>query len=624
MRSPRHVPRRFRILALLCTVLLGFTLTAACTASGNAASTTTVNVLGPQNAVSQFAAAWQAAQAKQIGSQTSQPGNAAQQIDAVIQSLKPTRIAVSTDDLTQPTDGTAKVTAHFVWTIPGGISWAYDTSWNLTRDGGASSDNWTVTWSPTVINPKLGAQQSIKVAESSTTGGTLVDRDNNQLVSPVTVYSVLAFPGKVTDVAGTAKKLESLLKTFDPTVTAASVVAGIQKASKSVGYTVTNLRENEYDKVKAQLSALPGLTFPSQSRELPATKDFAKILLSEVTPVAQKMVTGTAGWKIVSTDSTGAELDTLEDHQPDAGSNVTITLDSTMQTAAEKVLASIKEPAVLVAIQPSTGEVLTVAQNQPANAQGPIALMGEYPPGSTFKIVTATAAFDANLVKPTTTVACPGVIDVNGQEIHNEGFELGDVPVTEAFAHSCNTTFAELATKLPADALTQAGYQYGVGRDFVIPGVTVLNGKIPTADGQSQKAENGFGQGTVLMTPFAAALMAATAANGQMPMPTVIRGTKTTIDQPAPARSQAVQTGIKTLMRAVVTDGTATILQSDGTVYAKTGTADFVNPQGKDQAHAWTVGFRGDVAFAALIVGGDDSKRTNVIIDNWLKAIGNK
>jgi hypothetical protein len=95
---------------------------------------------------------------------------------------------VTTSDPTQPSDSTAKVTAHFVWTIPGGISWAYDTTWNLTRSGDAGSDDWTVTWSPTVIHPKLGAQQGVKVSESSTTGGSLVDRNNNQLVSPVTVY----------------------------------------------------------------------------------------------------------------------------------------------------------------------------------------------------------------------------------------------------------------------------------------------------------------------------------------------------------------------------------------------------------------------------------------------------
>jgi cell division protein FtsI/penicillin-binding protein 2 len=74
-------------------------------------------------------------------------------------------------------------------------------------------------------------------------------------------------------------------------------------------------------------------------------------------------------------------------------------------------------------------------------------------------------------------------------------------------------------------------------------------------------------------------------------------------------------------MRAVVTDGTAKKLQDAGTVYAKTGTADFVDAKGVDHAHAWTVGFRGDLAFSVLIVAGDSSKRTNLVADAFLKAV---
>ena len=74
-------------------------------------------------------------------------------------------------------------------------------------------------------------------------------------------------------------------------------------------------------------------------------------------------------------------------------------------------------------------------------------------------------------------------------------------------------------------------------------------------------------------------------------------------------------------MRAVVTDGTARNLQDVGTVFAKTGTADYVDPKGVDRAHAWTVGFRGDLAFSVLIVAGDSSKRTNLIAHSFLAAV---
>ncbi len=607
-----------RARARLAAGLLVLLAAASCTSVGGGTVTTTSSVVvtGADTAVAQFAAAWQAGQAPAIAALTTDPTSAGQMVASVITNLAPTSIGVTTGPISTPTSGTAAVTANFVWTMPKGISWKYQTSWTFRSAG----STWKVAWAPTVIHPQLASGDSLQLRTDAQSGGTIVDRDNQQLVSPVNVFSVVLLPAKVTDLNAVAASLEQILKPIDATVTAASVVAGAQKADKTAGYTVTNLREADYNAVKAQLAPIAGLAFPVSVRDLPATKDFAKVVLSQVEPIADKLVAGSPGWKIVSVDASGADLDTLANQAGTAGSNVQLTIDSQVQKAAEAALAAQPLPAVLVAIQPSTGEILAVAQNAAANAQGAIALKGEYPPGSTFKIVTATAGMDAGVVTPDSQVDCPGEVTIDGQSIHNEGFELGTVNLTQAFAKSCNTTFAKLSTQLTPDALTKAGYEYGVGRDFVVQGITTLNGKVPTADSDGAKAENGFGQGTVLVTPFGQALMAATAAVGNMPTPILIRGTKTTVDQPAPARSAAVQAGIKTMMRAVVTDGTATILGDDGEVYAKTGTADYSDSTGA-HAHAWTVGFRGDVAFAVLIVGGDSSKNSNLIADSFLKAI---
>lgn len=603
-RSRRRGP------ALVLALLLILT---ACTST----APQTVSVTdgpSPDSALAQFVAAWQSGQPDSIASLTSNPAAARQELTTVIGNLAPTSIQVSASPLEGSGD-TRTTTASMVWTLPKGVTWKYETSWTLAK----ASSGWPITWSPKVIHPKLGESQSVALRSSDTSAGALVDRNNQQLVEPVTVYSVVVLPNKIGDVSAAAKTLEKILKPYDPTATAASIVAGVRKSDPKVGYTVTNLRQDEYDAVKPELDKISGLAIPSTVRDLPPVKNFAKILLSEATPVASKLLTGEPGWRIVSIDATGAELETLAEQAAKPGPNVVLTIDVNLQKAAEAALADIPEPAMLVAIQPSTGEILAVAQNAPANAQGPLALMGQYPPGSTFKIVTATAGIDANLVTPDTEVDCPGEFTIDSRAIHNEGFELGTVTLTQAFAKSCNTTFAQLATRLPADALTKAATEYGIGRDFVIPGITTLTGKVPVADSSVQLAEDGFGQGVVLVTPFSAALMAATVANGNMPTPTLIRGTKTTIDQPAPSRSAAVQSGLRTLMRAVVTDGTATLLQQDGEVYAKTGTADTSSTA--NDAHAWTVGYRGDVAFSVLIVKGGSSKRSNAVVDQFLKAV---
>jgi cell division protein FtsI/penicillin-binding protein 2 len=487
----------------------------------------------------------------------------------------------------------------------------------------------------------------------------MVDRNNIQIVSPVRVFSVVLMPGQVPDISATAAALAPVLSPLDSSITADSIVAGAAAATappapesgaaatdsssapppsgagpapaetaaasvdpSTIGYTVINLREADYLKVKAQLDAIPGLSFPSEVRNLPPTRDFARALLGQVTPVAAEKMQGSNGWKVIIVDTTGGALETLDEHPAVPGQRVVLTLDSAIQQAAEAALGPVPEPAVLLVMQPSSGEILAVAQNSAANAQGTPALTGQYPPGSTFKVVTATAGLDRGLIAPGQPVACPGVFEIDGRAIHNShDFALGTVDSTLAFAKSCNTTFASVSTQMPADALPAAASDYGIGLDFVMEGATTLTGKVPDATTTIQKAENGFGQGQVLITPFSAMLMAATAQRGTMPMPVLIRGSTTTVDKPAPARTPQVAQAIQTYMRAVVQQGTAVQLQEFGDVSAKTGTAEFAADDGSTHAHAWTVGYRGDLAFAALIVGGEDSVHTNEVLERFLSAV---
>lgn len=606
------VNRRRRYLALLAS---SAAVVVSCTSPSSAPDARPA----PDAAIARFAAAWQGLRTDAIAAGTTDPATAAQEVGAVLKNLAPTRLVVTAGKPTAVDSDTATAPAVFDWTMPGGVTWKYTATWTFTRTG---NDPWRAQWASKLINPRLGEAQTVVLRTTEAADGAILDRNKQQILGPTTIYSVVALPGKIPDLPAAAALLTNVLGKLDQTVTVASVVAGVKAAKPDVGYTVTNLREGDYQQVRSQLNTISGLTFPSATRNLPPTKDFAKLTLSEAAPVAKKLTLGTPGWEIDSVDATGAQLETLAAQPARDGTNVILTIDSAIQRTAEQVLGGTREPAVLVAIQPSTGEILAVAQNAAANAQGPLALTGQYPPGSTFKVVTATAGFDDNLITPLTRVDCSGQVIVDSRPIHNyHSFDLGTVSLTEAFAKSCNTTFAKLATRMPDDALTRAASQYGIGRDFVIQGLTTLTGKVPMADSMVQKAENGFGQGVVLVTPFSSALMAATAAGNDMPMPTLIRGTKTTIDQPAPPRSATARTGIKTLMRAVVTEGTGTLLADSGNVSAKTGTADFIDAQGADHAHAWTLGFRGDLAFSILIVGGNSSVRTTAIAAAFLQRV---
>lgn len=588
---------------------------------------TSAKTPGPEQAITEFAGDWQAGRSQDAAQLTTDPAASTLLMTQIAGDLGATELGIETGAPTVTSDGDrgpqAEVTATMTWTVPDVGDWQYDTTWHWVRRGSGDDARWLIDFGPQSVHPGLGAGQSVRVRTQPAVAGPIVDRNDTQLIAPVRVYSVVLLVDKVSDAPGTAKALADLLHPFDDTLTAETIAAGIAKTRKDGhdSYTVLNLRENDFAPLEARLTAIAGVTLPSQVRDLPPTAGFAATLLSTAVPVATELAAGAPGWSIVSVDRSGGDLETLAEHPAEPGSKVTFTLDPAVQDAAQAAVDPVPEPTVLVAIQPSTGEILAVAQNRAADAQGPISLIGRYPPGSTFKIVTATAAMDAGVITPETTVSCPGSWTADHHTISNEGFALGRITARSAFAHSCNTTFAALASELPEDALPQAATEYGIGLDFDVAGITTLTGAIQNGSSLLARAENGFGQGTDLVTPFGAALMAATAATGNMPVPVLIRGQQTTVDHPAPERSAQVREGIRAMMRAVVTDGTAKKLRDAGEVYAKTGTAEFVNADGEIEAHAWTVGFRGDVAFAALIVAGNSSSRTNDLARAFLRAL---
>jgi cell division protein FtsI/penicillin-binding protein 2 len=641
-------PRRNRVRVLVALVMV-LGLVTACTSQAPDTAT------GPDQQIARFITSWQELDPAAAADLTSDASAAALVLGEVTNNLRPESLTITAGSVDRTGEDKATTTATFSWVLPDAGTWTYPVTWTWERKD-ANAD-WLLDWSPAIVHPKLGERQTLAAKSSAPQEGVLVDRNNNQIVAPVRVFSVVLMPAQV-DVATTAAALAPVLSTVDPTITADSIAAGATAAlaeataapgsapasepaaasgsaaqsaaatdpavadPAKIGYTVINLREPDYQKIKAQLDQIPGLTFPSEVRNLPPTRDFAHAVLPQVTPVADEMMAGTGGWSVITVDTTGGVLEVLEDHPAVAGQHVTLTLDSKLQQAAEAAIIDQVQPAVVLAMQPSTGEILAVAQNAAANAQGSLALTGQYPPGSTFKVVTATAALDRSLITPGQPVDCPGAVEFGGRVIHNShDFALGTVDSTLAFARSCNTTFATLSTQMPADALTTAATDYGIGLDFVVEGITTLTGKAPAAESIVQRAENGFGQGQILITPFSALLMAATAANGTMPMPLLIRGTTTTVDKPAPVRSGPVQDGIRTYMKAVVDEGTGAGLEGFGDVHAKTGTAEFAAADGTIHAHAWTVGYKGDLAFAALVVGGEDSIVTNGVIARFLTAV---
>lgn len=579
---------------------------------------------GPQQALDALIDHWQSGAFTEAAALTTDAPAAAQLLGTIDEDLRAESLTITAGPVTRDGPAHAQTTVTFDWRLPIAGSWSYDAPWEWVRRGPAEEPRWLLEFSPAVIHPQLRPHQSLVVRETESSPGVIVDRNDAQLINPVRVYSVVLLLQSITDDARTAEELAALIEPIAATITAEGIQEGIARA-RSDGqdsYTVVNLRADDIAPIEASLSRIEGVSLPSQMRDLPPTAGWGATVLDQALPLATERTEGEPGWRIVVIDLAGDELDTLASQPAVPGPKVTLTLDPAIQDAAQAAVDPIELPAVIVALEPGSGEILAVAQNAAATDEGPIALTGQYPPGSIFKIVTATAGLDADVIEPDTPVACPGSWSADGKTIRNQGFALGTITATEAFAHSCNTTFASLAAELPPTALPRAAAQYGIGPDFDIAGLITLTGAIQDGETVLQRAQNGFGQGTDLVTPFSAALMAATVAGGgDMPVPVLIRGTATTVDRPVPPRSEQVRTALPQMMRAVVTDGTARVLRDLGEVGAKTGTAEYVAADGTIAAHAWTIGYRADIAFAALIVSGGSSTATNELVHTFLQLL---
>lgn len=496
------------------------------------------------------------------------------------------------------TEDAGSVNYRFTWQLPKKRTWTYDGVLNMVRDEGT----WRVRWSPSALHPKLGENQSLELRADPPRRASVNELGGTEVLAPGTLYRYQLDAARAGgDLMTTARVVADALRQFDNTVNPQRLAE--QASSANGPLDLITLRPSDHDRVAGALDALPGVIVTPQAEMLPTNDGFAPAVISEVKKAVEDELDGEAGWRVVSINKNSADVDVLTEVAPKPAPSISLTLDRLVQDAAQRAVDDQWRKAMLVVIKPSTGEILAVAQNGAADADGPAATTGLYPPGSTFKIVTAGAAIDNKLAGPDTMVACPGQIDIGDRTIPNyDKFDLGVVSMTKAFANSCNTTFAELASRMSPTALTVAASEYGIGPDYTVEGLTTVTGMVPATVDLAERTEDGFGQGKVLVTPFGMALAAATVAAGKTPTPRLIAGTETVEAGDNPPVNPVTLDGLRSMMRQVVTDGTARDIDGLGEVYGKTGEAEF-----QGGSHAWFTGYRGDLAFAGLIVGGGSS-----------------
>ncbi len=158
--------------------------------------------------------------------------------------------------------------------------------------------------------------------------------------------------------------------------------------------------------------------------------------------------------------------------------------------------------------------------------------------------------------------------------------------------------------------MPEAAAQFGIGSDWALP-IDTITGSVPPPGSPVVQAADAIGQGDVLVSPLAMALVSATVAGGATPVPILVPSAEPA-GTPPPGPSTAVIEALRSMTREVVTSGTATALADlPGTVAGKTGTAEFGTGD-PPPAHAWFAGYRGDVAFSVFVEGGQSSTTTAV------------
>jgi len=476
---------------------------------------------------------------------------------------------------------------------------------------------WALSPSPSTIHPDLTSGNRIRRERVLPARAPILDRNGRKLAWSQPIVRVGLEAGKSD--AAAAKKLAGIVGTDGTTL--AKTLAG---AAKGQFVEAILLRKTEYAAVAKRVAAVKGVTLQDDVRALASTAAFARGVLGTVAPATketlanagdsasasdevgsfglqytfQKQLAGTSTTAVRIVDTaTGKVVTTIASTKGTAGKPLTTTLDYMVQAAAEKAVAqSTGHKASMAVVQPSTGQILAVA-NGPASRNDNPAMLGHYAPGSTFKIVTSSALLKTGLTA-NSSVPCTTSITVDGRTFVNYDAlpVTGTMTLRRAFELSCNTAFISQREKVAGSALPEMASTYGIGSTGWDLPVDAFSGSVPTPATATELAASMIGQAKIIVSPLAMAEVAGAVKSGATNSPTLIKGAAPGSATPLPT---ATATALRSMMRSTVTNGTGSVLAGQGDVGAKTGTAEIGT-----KTNAWMVGFRGDLAFAVVVEGG--------------------
>jgi penicillin-binding protein 2 len=333
---------------------------------------------------------------------------------------------------------------------------------------------------------------------------------------------------------------------------------------------------------------------------------------------------GRAGNRRVEVNAGGRIMRELGRQEGDAGADLRLTIDAEVQNYVQARLG--EESAAVVIMDVNNGDIIACVSSPSfdpnlfvrgishkdfnalmENDHRPLAnkaVQGAYPPGSTFKMVTALAALEAGVITTQTTVRCPGHYEVGGRRFHCwKGGGHGPVSLDRSLAESCDVYYYDIALKVGIDKIAEMGRRLGLGIRHDLPMSAITEGIMPdrawkqTRHGQEWRIGDtvnaSIGQGYVLTSPLQLAVMTARLASGRAVVPRLIHS----IDEREVPVEPAAELGLNPAYLKAVLDGMVAVTNSQrGTAYSsrvddpalrlagKTGTSQVRNISAAERA----------------------------------------
>ncbi len=494
-----------------------------------------------------------------------------------------------------------------------GRVWTYRGQFGLRQVDGA----WKVDWMPSVVNPSLSQGDRLAVVTRFPARASVLDAEGDPLQVPAPAYVLGVWPARLSSQAATAQAFARLTS-----LQAGQVLGQIAAAPPDQFLRLATVDTATYASLRSSLHEVPGLVVRPESQRLFQAKATglvggvgseinerlradgalyapgATIGLSGLEQAYQRQLVGTPTTEVVVVNSAGVQTAVLTQWPGAAGTPVHTTINPTVQSAALTALDGVSSSGEIVAVQASTGEVLAVAQHQAAGAlpaEG--ALNAKLTPGTAFTIVSA-AALVSNGLLVSTQVSCANSFIVGGQTFTSDG--TGEQkPFSTAFAEGCSTAFADLSERLTASQWAQVVREFGIGSDWSVLPVPAFSGSVPSAAGDADLAAQTIGQGNVRMSLLSMAMVAAAVDAGRWHVPQMIQASSDPASTPGSTLDPDMMSALRGLMRGAVRSGAARAASVPGAqVYGQVGLVH----TGSGWL-SWFVGYRGDVAIAAIESG---------------------